>query len=540
MTKRTNLLIYPIVLIGCFILFNLGCKKDKTEEPTPTVTVPVLTTSTSSSITQTSANSGGNITSDGGGAITARGVCWSTSQTPTTANNKTTDGTGTGSFTSSISGLTANTTYYVRAYAINSAGTGYGSEVTFTTLQVGSIVVPVLTTTTVTDITKNSAAGGGNITNDGGASVTAKGVCWSTAQSPSTADNKTTDGTGTGSFTSSITGLSVYTTYYVRAFATNSAGTAYGTEVSFTTLQDVSVVVPTLTTTQITNITQTTATGGGDITSNGGASVTARGICWSTNQYPGITDNITSDGSGTGTFTSSLTGLTENTIYYVRAYATNSAGVAYGTQVNFKTQQTSGGNTVTDIDGNVYTTVTIGTQVWMAENLRVTKYRNGNPITNITDNTQWSNLADGAYSTYNNDANNAPVYGHLYNWFAVNDSRNIAPAGWHIPTKTEWTTLTTYLGGASVAGGKLKETGFIHWNSPNTGATNESGFTAVPNGSRYVNGSFYYLGILSNIWTATESTANATWLITMGSGYSYVDYTYDDKKLGFAVRCVKD
>ncbi len=142
--------------------------------------------------------------------------------------------------------------------------------------------------------------------------------------------------------------------------------------------------------------------------------------------------------------------------------------------------------TMTDQDGNEYKTITIGTQTWMAENLRTTKYRDGSEIPNVTDNTKWVELATGAYCNYNNTTSSDTIatYGRLYNWYAVTDSRNIAPEGWHLPTETEWRILIDYLGGFGVAGGKMKETGATHWDTPNTGATNESGFTALPSGNR--------------------------------------------------------
>ncbi len=198
-------------------------------------TVPTVTTTDVSSILPTSAVSGGNVTADGGATVTARGVCWSTSQNPTVSNSHTTDGSGTGSFSSSITGLNPNTTYYVRAYATNSEGTAYGNQVSFTTLPPS---IPTVSTTSVTGITYNAATSGGNVTADGSATVTARGVCWSTSQNPTVSTSHTTDGSGTGSFTSSITGLNPNTTYYVRAYATNSAGTAYGNQVSFTTYND--------------------------------------------------------------------------------------------------------------------------------------------------------------------------------------------------------------------------------------------------------------------------------------------------------------
>ena len=196
-------------------------------------TIPQITTANVTSITATTAVCGGNVTSDGNLDVTARGVCWSTSPNPTISNSKTTNGTGTGSFTSNITGLADGTTYYVRAYATNSKGTAYGEERSFTTI---ATTVPQITTANVTSITTNSAVCGGNVTFSGNLTVTARGVCWSTSPNPTISNSKTTNGTGTGSFTSNITGLAEGTTYYVRAYATNSKGTAYGAEKSFTTI----------------------------------------------------------------------------------------------------------------------------------------------------------------------------------------------------------------------------------------------------------------------------------------------------------------
>ena len=169
---------------------------------------------------------------------------------------------------------------------------------------------------------------------------------------------------------------------------------------------------------------------------------------------------------------------------------------------------TPSGVTVTDTDGNVYHTVIIGEQVWMSENLKTTKYRNGNPIPKVSDGTTWSNHSIGAYCNYNKYEDNSTTYGRLYNWYAVNDSRNIAPTGWHIPSDAEWTTLTTYLGGECVAGGNLKETGITHWQSPNTGATNKTGFTALPGGYRHCNGDFFCMCRNASFWSSTEHNCN--------------------------------
>jgi len=297
---------------------------------------------------------------------------------------------------------------------------------------------------------------------------------------------------------------------------------------------------PQLITDSVTAITATSATCGGNITDNGGSSVTACGICWNTSPNPTIANNFTTDGSGTGAFVSNLTGLTANTLYYVRAYATNSVGMAYGNEVSFTTL-TASLYPVIDIDGNVYDTVHIGTQIWLKQNLKTTHYRNGDPIPNVTDGMEWRNLTTGAYCNYNNDANNSTTYGRLYNGYAVSDSRNIAPAGWHVATDAEWTTLITYLGGVGVAGGKLKEAGYTHWQSPNEGATNETGFTALPGGARSYDGSSAFpIGSFGLWWSATEDGTIAAWYRRMCYNYSDVEGGNFIKRYGFSVRCVKD
>jgi hypothetical protein len=291
--------------------------------------IPVVTTSTISSVTGNTASGGGNVSSDGGAAITARGVCWSTSVSPTLSNNKTTDGVGTGSFVSNLTGLNPTTLYYVRAYATNNVGTAYGTQVSFTS----GATIPTVITSTVSSVSSATATCGGNITSDGGASVTSRGVCWNIAPGPTTSNSKTSDGGGTGTFVSSLTGLNANTTYYIRAYAINSVGTAYGTEYNFKS----GAGIPSITTAPATSITETSATSGGNITNDGGASIIARGVCWRTSKDPTISDNLTTNGSVTGSFTSNITGLSPLTTYYVRAYATNSSGTAYGNEVNFTT-----------------------------------------------------------------------------------------------------------------------------------------------------------------------------------------------------------
>jgi uncharacterized protein (TIGR02145 family) len=505
--------------IAAILLFTT-CKKTETNQPPPPAPViATLATTAASAITSTTATSGGNISSDGGAGITARGVCWNTTVGPTIAGSKTIDGTGTGVFASYVTGLTAGTIYYIRAYATNSAGTAYGNEITITS----GAILATITTTAASAITSTTAASGGNITSDGGSAITARGVCWNTSTAPTIANSKTTDGTGTGVFASSVTGLTAGTIYYLRAYATNGTGTAYGNEITITT----SATLATITTTAISAITATTATSGGNITSDGGAGITARGVCWNTSAGPTIANSKTIDGTGTGIFSSALTGLTAVTIYYIRAYATNSAGTAYGNERIFTTPAS-------------IPSVTICGQIWMLNNLEVTTYRNGDPIPQVTDPSAWAGLTTGAWCYYNNNSANGPVYGKLYNWYAVNDSRGLAPTGWHVPSDAEWTTLETCLGGASVAGGAMKETGTTHWTSPNTGATNSSGFTGLPGGYRYSDGSFLDVGNYSDWWSSTQSTIAEALDRYVGYNAASISSSSYAKQGGFSVRCIKD
>ncbi len=196
---------------------------------------------------------------------------------------------------------------------------------------------------------------------------------------------------------------------------------------------------------------------------------------------------------------------------------------------------------VMDTDGNVYQSVKIGSQLWTAENLKVTHYRSGDEIPNVTDNTAWYDLSTGAYCNYDNNTEYVDTYGRLYNWYAVNDSRNIAPTGWHVPTDTEWQILVDHLGGKYVAVGKLKEDGCVHWNSPNTGADNESGFTALPGGFRYSGGNFSDLGHRANFWSSARyniSDYAMNWILD--SNNSEILCYNTTKLCGFSVRLVKN
>jgi hypothetical protein len=381
---------------------------------------PTVTTSPVTIINSDSVSCGGTITDDGGSAITARGVCWGTSPNPTAAGPNpdggvTNDGTGSGEFASHVSGLTAGAFYYIRAYAVNSGGTAYGNNLTFTTTP----DLPTVTTAPVTNVTSSSADGGGEVTADGGAEVTARGVCWNTSPSPTESDTHTTNGTGTGSFTSSLANLSPDTTYYLRAYAVNSSGTAYGLEVVFTT----GGANPAVTTSPVTMTGSTTASGGGEVTFEGASPVTSRGVCWNRATDPDLTNSHTSDGSGTGVFTSSLTGLIPGAVYYVRAYAVNDHGTNYGSNVTFTVPTTTPVVTTADITTVTSATASGGGNVVNEGGASVTTRgvcwnTSGTPT--VSDNSTTDGTGRGAFTSFITGL--APLTTYYVRAYAVNSN----------------------------------------------------------------------------------------------------------------------
>ena len=318
-----------VLLAAVIILITWGCREDDPATP------PSVTTSGVSDIGSETAVSGGEVVNDGGAPVTSRGVVWGVTQDPDIDNGDkfTVDGMGTGTFTSTITGLQPATTYYIRAYAVNREGTAYGGQKSFET----EGTMATVTTAEVNEITTSTAISGGEVTNDGGMEVTARGVVWSSSENPDIIinDGFTEDGAGTGLFTSNLEDLEPSTTYFLRAYATNSEGTAYGNELQFTTDAALAVV----TTGEISDVTFGSAMGGGEVTDDGGDPVTARGVVWNRTGNPTTDDNYTVDGAGTGSFTSTITGLDPGNTYFVRAYATNSQGTSYGEEAGFTTPQ---------------------------------------------------------------------------------------------------------------------------------------------------------------------------------------------------------
>lgn len=328
------------------------------------------------------------------------------------------------------------------------------------------------------------------------------------------------------------------------------------------------ITLPTISTSAMSSITATTAFSGGNISSDGGESVTARGVCWSTSINPTIADSKTTDGNGIGTFTSSITGLIPNTSYYVRAYATNIVGTAYGNEISFTTndqtiygQPCPGMPTVTDIDGNVYNTVQIGGQCWIKENLKVTHYTDGSSIRSNLSNNEWKNDITGAYAIYpysqvngvSSDAEMLNSYGALYNWYVINDSRGVCPTGWEVPSYEQWNDLVLYLdpnadlnnsNQSSVAGGKLKDKSTApqshpRWDGPNTNATNETGFSAFPGGDRYEEGDFMQNGTDGRFWSSTSNSSCCSWAANLSYFSGSFTRIGSFKNHGYSIRCIK-
>ncbi len=405
--------------------------------------------------------------------------------------------------------------------------------------------LPQLGTTAATAITLISASGGGNITADGGAAVTARGIVWNTATAPTISlATKTTDGSGTGNFTSSIANLTPSTNYYARAYATNSVGTGYGNEITFTTG---AVVLPTLTTTVVSGITTNSALSGGTITADGGAAITARGVVWSTTQNPTITlTTKTSDGTGTGSYISNLTNLTQNTTFYIRAYATNSAGTTYGNQINFNTQNLIAQYPIgTVFSNNIVTAIvdvispTTG-KTWMDRNLGASQV-----ATSITDALafgdlyQWGRRADGhqnrnSTTTSTLSSSDQPNHGNfiIYSreddwrspqnddlWKGINGINNPCPNGYRVPTATEFNNERS------------------SFSNNNAADAFNSVLKLTKAGSRFdLNGSIVSGG--GTYWSSTVSAYTQAQFLTLNDTYTEV-YT-NRRGWGMSLRCIKN
>lgn len=296
--------------------------------------------------------------------------------------------------------------------------------------------------------------------------------------------------------------------------------------------------IPVVTTLEVTKITTNSVYSGGNISSSGGSQITLRGVCWSINQAPTTDDNKTIDGTGSGDFVSYVTRLEPSETYYVRAYATNDAGTAYGNENSFTTSPED--TVATDHDGNVYHFLSIGTQVWMKENLRTTKYADGSPIatTSPVNLDIFSEPAPKYEWPVNGEESKVSVYGRLYTGF-VAENNQVCPTGWRVPTDDDWKTLSDFLGGTDVAGGKLKEKGLDHWSKPNSFASDSVGFNARPAGTgRDPDGTYSPQGQDINYWSSTPTA----WGL-MGRRLHFDDGSIHREewleKVALSIRCIK-
>lgn len=425
--------------------------------------------------------------------------------------------------------------------------------------------LPTLTSTAVSAITQTTATSGGNVTDAGNSALTARGICWATTQTPTIANSKTTETGTTGSFTSNMTALTANTTYYVRAYATNSAGTAYGNQVSFTT-GTIPATLPIVTTTAVSAITLTTATSGGNVTSDGGGTITARGICYATTANPTITNTIVSATGTTGTFSSNLTALTSGTTYYVRAYATNSAGTGYGAQVIFSTTSNgpTGGNAICDgSNPTVVVPITSSTgKIWMDRNLGASRAANtlkdfqaygclyqwgrgndghasmtwtmgqpdawgneaGTPVNGSTTTLATSDNPGNALFIKNQNGTvydwRSPKNDNL--WQGSNGINNPCPSGYRIPTRAEFV--------AEISAYSITNT-TAAFNSIHKFPTNgKRAFDSAVVGEQ---------GTRAVFWTSSTSSSGRSYNVTIESNAIYTNVD-NGRAGGYAVRCIKN
>lgn len=415
--------------------------------------------------------------------------------------------------------------------------------------------LPVLSSElAMNSVTATTAEYGATIINDNGQTVISRGICWSTKIDPTVKDSIKTSGQGLGTYSVKIINLTPATTYYIRAFATNATGTKYSGTLSFTTHD-----LPSVTTTKVNTITTISAYSGGKIVDNN-INITAKGICWSTFENPNIDlETKTNDGSGNSEFTSSIKNLISSTTYYVRAYIVTQDGIFYGQQETFSTlTEIPEAGTLTDADGNKYHYITIGTQRWMIENLRTTKYSNGDIIeTTPSPDSNISNELTPKYQwASGGDESNVATYGRLYTWYTITDSRGLAPKGWHVATDSDWTTLLNFLIAngynydKTTTGNKIAQSlaSSSGWRTSSTigspgydmSKNNSSGLSMCPSDGRF-NSGFYSNGYHFAAWTSTESdSSKALYVQFNNNGINLLTQLISNKSFGWAVRCVMD
>ena len=515
-----------IFILAC-ILFS--CKPDPVS---PTVTTKAVT-----AITGNSAMSGGEVIDDGGADISARGVCWSKNQNPTVNDSRTNDGGGMGTFTSIVSDIEDSTTYFLRAYAVNSAGVSYGDVLSFMTLDLdenpedpeddgdedNEILLPTVSTLSIDSVTCTAAFVSSGVVSDGGAEVTTYGVCWSVNHYPTICHNHTRDGKGVGEFTSEITELYPNKTYYVRAYATNEKGTAYGEELSFTTLEEIIIELPEVRTVSVTEITHNSAVVTGEVVSDGGAEVTSRGFVWNRchieDDSPIEDYNVEVD-AGTGTFTYTLSGLLPNTEYWVYAYAVNSEGRTTGEHHYFTTQDDG------TINGYEYVDLGLPSGLkWAAHNV------GADSPSETGDYFAWGELEPKAEYIETNCISygvNLPDISGDSQYDAASANWG---ASWRLPTREEMQ--------------ELRDNCVWEWNT----LDGISGFTITgPNGNHIFlpaagfisSTTCYFLDLYGYYWTSFPGTENDYGSFSLCFGIDAIDIAWYFRHAGLTIRPVSD
>jgi len=544
MFKKLKMRIQFIIFIATTFIIGISCKKQ-----------PEISASNKIDIGNTFADTVSYYTSDvntiivalGGNEITQHGHCWSIDDSPSIDDSITTLGELNlpDTVVSKLNNLNANTAYNIRSYITYKDGTIYGNQIEIKTYKVQK---PIITTNDVNSINTSWAICGG-FNDNGGLIITARGVCWNTTGNPNLTDFHTNDVVGIGSFSSGLLDLENNTKYFVAAYATNDIGIAYGDVVQFTTS---SIVLPTVTTNAPTNVTSNYATSGGNITNNGYSDIEAKGVCWNTEGNPTLLNNhgFTNEGNNTDSFTSNISDLTNNTTYFVTAYATNEVGTAYGEIYEFIAEDLPCGDLTVNYGGQIYHTVMVGTQCWMKENLNIG--------IKVVANEEMQDNGIIEKFCYNDDEANCDIYGGLYNWdemmqyTTTNNDRGICPIGWHVPSDEEWKVLegnsdTQYGVGNSIwdqeeyrgydAGKRLKTT--TGWIS-NTG-TNNFDFSVLPGGFRKLDGYFRSVNELSYIWTSTDYHGSSrSWIRFFDANNNKIYRSKLDPRYGFSVRCIKN
>jgi uncharacterized protein (TIGR02145 family) len=522
------------VYITMILILFYACEKIEPERVIKVRTESVTDIQYTSSIAQ------GTLVDIGEEGIDQYGHCWSVTEDPENTGEYTTLGSrqSTGNFISHLENLTPGTQYYVKAYAHKRLTIEYGELVSFTT-PAGSL--PTINTNVVTSVTMNSAICGGEVSSEGGYAVIARGICWNTTGNPTLENNSKGIGSGPGSFDTQLTGLTKRTTYYVKAYATNQQGTNFGSEAVFTTSD-----LPFVSTSEIGNVKPNSVTCTGVVNDAGLAEVTVRGFCWDFNPGPTINDAHSENGGGTGEFEETISELASATRFFIRAYATNINGTVYGEQLEVIT------SFVDTRDFKTYPVTLIGEQYWMAENLNYGNYIHSSE--SQTDNEIVEKFC------FDDVEDNCGLYGGYYTWpemmqyDSVQSVQGVCPSGWHLPSDEEWKTLEMTLGMSQESadeenwrgtseGGKLKLQGTDIWQSPNEGATNESGFSALPGGYYDIitNNDFIESTISATFWTSTKVPE------TFNAYYRFLDYTHAQifRSPGYQgnsapVRCIKD